>query len=627
MTSSGNRIGLHAFLALLLVAVLVVIARPGWRECAGERDLVEGPDGGSSRHEADAGGNGPGDAGPMSAGFHLRPYLQNPSSRAMTVSWLSRDAEPGELHYREVGPFVRSAGAAGAPGSSDPPDAGPPRSAENGLSGVLRSVPVLASELARDGDGAMGEPPGDAGAPGGSSEPGPYFHRVRTTGLKPSTVYHYEVVQGPERYHATFHTAPAPGAQAPVRFIALADCEATPASFGDRASWDDPTGEQAARRYLVDQARGLVDNLSQIGARHPDFVTISGDLVEASGDLPDWEELWRNLIDCRGACVFAPRLPIIAVPGNHEYWAGPNGGRFTQPASERAIRRFLRYFEAPPNHASRAEHEGRYFRLDYGPVTVIGLDVCNDTPHESPRDTNFHLLGERDPGGGHAPGFLPGSEQYRWLERQLEDSQETSPFTVVLLHHVPYSVGPHGWPPGHREGQKAWQARQDSQSGTPVRGLTELLLRRGVDVVLAGHDEMYERSELVGTEELSGGATRSHTLQVYDIGICGDGLRSPQPGLENPHQKFIAHQDAPEQWRDGRLISGGKHYGHLEVDIVPRGRTDDGRPAWRATLAPVYILPRVDPDGSYHGYERQVYDDVVTLDVVGGPGGRSGASE
>ena len=137
----------------------------------------------------------------------------------------------------------------------------------------------------------------------------------------------------------------------------------------------------------------------------------------------------------------------MAAPGNHEYFRGPSGG-YDQPDSEGAITRFLTYFEFPPNDAPDTEQEGRYFRLDYGPVTLIGLDVANDSPNESDKDTNFFLLGEKDAAGGHAPAFGPGSRQFMWLETQLEDAQVTSSFTFVFFHHVPYSVGPHGWPWG-----------------------------------------------------------------------------------------------------------------------------------------------------------------------------------
>jgi hypothetical protein len=227
--------------------------------------------------------------------------------------------------------------------------------------------------------------------------------------------------------------------------------------------------------------------------------------------------------------------------------------------------------------------------------------VANDSPHQSARDTNFFLLGESDEQGGRAPGFGPGSAQYAWLEEQLKDAQRTRQFTFVFFHHVPYSVGPHGWPPGDGDGF-------DPQSGVPVRVLTPLFLRYGVDAVLAGHDEMWERSELVGVEIAPDGTQAPHTVHFYDVGIGGDGLRGPQQGLVNPQQKFLAHRDAPEVWRDGVLIEGGKHYGHLEVDVLPRRSG-----GWQAVLKPVHVFPLFDADGTYLGSERRLYDDVVTL--------------
>jgi hypothetical protein len=121
-----------------------------------------------------------------------------------------------------------------------------------------------------------------------------------------------------------------------------------------------------------------------------------------------------------------------------------------------------------------------------------------------------------------------------------------------------------------------------------------------VDVVLSGHDEMLTRSVVEGHEQL-GHATRAHTIQFYDVGIGGDGLRPPYPDIDNPYLQFLAHRDAPEVWENGRIIEGGKHYGHLEIDIAPDGDT------WRATLTPVYVLP------TDSGYERRTYRDVVTL--------------
>ncbi|WP_428261722.1 metallophosphoesterase [Haliangium sp.] len=500
--------------------------------------------------------------------FRLPPYLQHPTSDAMTVLWLSPDLTPGRLAFHRVG-------------------------AEDWRTLVTdpTPTPVLADAAGRV----------------------PARHRVRLTGLMPDTLYAYVVTQGRSRVRSQFRTAPAPSArqpQRPIRIIAMGDCEAEPESTGKHAPWPDPSGRVPGRRYLLDQTEGLARNLAVVTERRPDLILIAGDLVESGGEPQDWDELWRHLGLGPGGSGLAARVPVLPAPGNHEYYAGDAGG-YDQPASEAAIQRYLGYFEVPDNHAPDPAHHGRYYRLDYGPVTIISLDVANDSPHRSDRDTNFYLTGEADPGGGHAPGFGPGSRQARWLERQLRDAQARAAFVIVMFHHVPYSVGPHGWPPG--PGTPAVPGGNgDPQSGVPVRALTPLFLRYGVDLVVAGHDEMFERSELNGHEHLPGGGTRPHLVQVYDVGVCGDGLRGPQLGLTNPYQRFLAHRDAPETWRDGRLVGGGVHYGHLELDLAP----DPDHPRrWQVELEPVYVLPifpaaGADPSRA-DGHLRRVYDDVL----------------
>jgi len=97
---------------------------------------------------------------------------------------------------------------------------------------------------------------------------------------------------------------------------------------------------------------------------------------------------------------------------------------------------------------------------------------------------------------------------------------------------------------------------------------------------------------------------------VLDVGIAGDGLREPEPGLTNPHQQYLVHTDVPEVWLDGVLMSGGKHYGHLEIDVLP---TEAG---WQAILKPVHVFPFVDAQGNLQGFERRLYDDIIALGHV-----------
>ena len=70
----------------------------------------------------------------------------------------------------------------------------------------------------------------------------------------------------------------------------------------------------------------------------------------------------------------------------------------------------------------------------------------------------------------------------------------------------------------------------------------------------------------------------------------------------------MAHVDAPEQWDGRRLVDGGKHYGHLEVNV-----SVDAAGRWQAELQPVYVFPLMDDQGQVTGWERRVYDDVVVL--------------
>ncbi len=497
--------------------------------------------------------------------FRVVPYLQNPSSSAMTLLWFSESNLPGELVYHEDG-----------------------SRRQNRISSQPEPAVALKYSTWEDTSFFKGRAPAI-----------PYRHRIRLEGLKPATKYIYSVSQGGSVFDASFNTAP--DEAVPVRFIVYADSETEPESTGKYALWEAPQGN-SSRRYLIDQTQGYRNNLEVIQSRHPDLILIAGDLVQHGGEQRDWDEFWRHNTNRQGGTSLASQIPIIAALGNHDYYEGNALGRYNQPGSERAVNKYLNYFESPTNDAANRAQEGRYYSLEYGPASLIVVDLCNNSPSKSEYDTNFFLLGESDQEGGNAPDFHPGSRQYRWLEIQLQKAQLKSLFTFVVFHHAPYSSGPHGWAPGRGN-------QLDPQSGTATRALTPLFMRYGVDAVFNGHDEMWERSELSGQELELDGELHDHSIQFYDVGVGGDGLRAPIEGLENPFQQFLAHTDSPEEWQDNVLLDGGKHYGHLEVDI---NKIDER--TWQAVLKPVYIFPLMGPDGkTYSGYSRRLYKDKVTL--------------
>lgn len=479
----------------------------------------------------------------------VQPYLQNPAPTAMSVLWVSRTPASARLSCWNGDRLV----------------------ARREVSGHIEATALSYSPWERQEFGP--------------NQPG-YQREVRLTGLTPGTTYRYEVEQDGARWPGEFRTAPS--ADSNIRFVAYSDSETEPESRGARVHWEDPAHPRQKREYLVDQDTGYRANLAEIAKNKPDFVVIPGDLVETGGEQRDWDEFWLCNRD------LSRIIPIVGVLGNHEYYGGPNDGRYEEHSSERAVAKFLTYFRAPSNGQPLKREQGRYFAMDYGPITLIAVDGCNGLAHQSNQDSNWHLGSELRPNGD----FNPGSQQYEWLEQQLRRAQKHSRFTFVAFHHCPFSSGLHAFPPGTGAGQ-------DRQSGLPLQALTPLFMRYGVDALLNGHDEMMERSEVEGTEVRPDGSTRPHTLQVYDVGIGGDGLRGPE--IANPRRKFLAHTDSPEVWKDGLLVDGGKHYGHLQVDV------EKAATGWQARFTPVYLLPVMDGQGRLQRFERRQYHDSVIL--------------
>jgi hypothetical protein len=181
----------------------------------------------------------------------------------------------------------------------------------------------------------------------------------------------------------------------------------------------------------------------------------------------------------------------------------------------------------------------------------------------------------------------------------------------VQFHHVPYSSGTHAFEMSHPQ--------SSGQGGNPMRQYTPMFEDLGVAAVFSGHSEMFERSFVDSNNDGVG-------VHFYDVGVAGDGLRGGTIdsvtglyGGNNPFSQWTADLDEPELWaqvtRDGQtfvtLLEGGRHYGHVEVD-VERLTNVDGFFA-RMTLTPVHSFPILGPNSELIGYERRVYGDHLTL--------------
>ncbi|NCY02031.1 MAG: hypothetical protein EBX36_03745 [Planctomycetia bacterium] len=188
----------------------------------------------------------------------------------------------------------------------------------------------------------------------------------------------------------------------------------------------------------------------------------------------------------------------------------------------------------------------------------------------------------------------------------------------MQFHHPPFSAGIHGQAPGTGPGR-------DPHSGQPLRSLVPLLRAQGVRAVFSGHDAHYEHSIVDG-------------VHYYCIGTGGRDLRPAHEGVVNERQIFLAHDHAPEHWNGDVLEQGGRHYGHIEIDVIRPASVEAAAPAagtdapgagarvaaagtnpapagFEVTITPVYVFPILDParPGTIVSWERRTYDDTLTF--------------
>lgn len=568
-------------------------------------------------------------------GFRVEPYLQNPSEDGVTVTWFSEERDPGALTVR--GPGL----GAGATYDTEPIS----------LPELEYTDAELIEEIAglEQGEWLRGE--------------GNYKHIVAIDGLKADERYRYTVEQSGASVTEAFRTAPTAASWRSVRFVALSDSETqprgrvlhrewAPGSIPDGGlerptaevggTWDEMFGTTVLSgvrtlRYLLTEDAGYEANLDVIEQRDPDLVVMPGDLVQGGGYQPGWDEFFRHNAGETGNVL--SRRPLIPAIGNWENYGALNGQYGTPEDRSPVVRaraKYHAYFDPPANDTPA--HEGDYHRIDYGPITFLTLDSSNGEPDDAPSnyadgekatgqeyrgpgtDTqNNYTREEYEAAGGTDLADLnAGSEQHAWVERQLADARAAGQVVFVQFHHAPFSSGEHGLPMYHEH--------TSGQGGTPMRQYHPLFEEYGVAAVLSGHSEMFERSFV----DEDGDGVGVH---YYDVGVAGDGLRGERrdgtslddPLLEyNPFSVWTADQDEPEVWEevDGvrRLVEGGKHYGHLEVEVerlAPfKGRgggPDRDEPAVRITFTPVHVFPVMGADHAIERTERRVYDDEVVL--------------
>jgi 3',5'-cyclic AMP phosphodiesterase CpdA len=135
--------------------------------------------------------------------------------------------------------------------------------------------------------------------------------------------------------------------------------------------------------------------LAAIAREQPELVLMLGDLVFCGSSASDWREF-----DALAAPIRHAEIPVLAVPGNHEYWLSPRVGR----------RNFQARFPLL--------EERRWHARSWGPLRLLLLD--------SNRRFLSSALWEK---------------QARWYGEEIAraDRDPQTRGVLVLVHHPPYT--------------------------------------------------------------------------------------------------------------------------------------------------------------------------------------------
>ena len=140
-----------------------------------------------------------------------------------------------------------------------------------------------------------------------------------------------------------------------------------------------------------------------------------------------------------------------------------------------------------------------------------------------------------------------GSAQYEWVRSELASSPKC---TVAYMHHPLFAPGPNGDTPR-------------------MRPLWDLFYQAGVDVVVAGHDHLYERQ---GRQDPAGRFDPVRGIRAFVVGTGGGPLYQivrPSPNSEARHSG----------WGVLKLSLAAEGYGWEFVPVAGDSFTDVGTDA------------------------------------------------
>ena len=280
-------------------------------------------------------------------------------------------------------------------------------------------------------------------------------HTVNITGLDPYTEYYYAVsdgsvvLAGADNNHR-FKTSPLIGTEQPIRAWVIGD-------FGK------------GNDKQMDVKEGF---LNHIGDDMPDLWLWLGD--NAYDDGTD-EEFSNKVFGTQyGYGEIFPRVPFMATPGNHDYGAVLNILTGANPETHDGP--YYDIVDVPTNGEIGGVPSGYelYYSFDYGNAHFVSMNS----------EIGSIFSGSWDWTGASPFNSFNGSPFTDWLHADLQANDK--PWVIAYMHQPPHTDGSH-------ESDAFWEVYMQAMRDN----IMPILESYGVDLVMAGHSHVYERSYLI----------------------------------------------------------------------------------------------------------------------------------
>lgn len=259
-----------------------------------------------------------------------------------------------------------------------------------------------------------------------------------------------------------------------------------------------------------------------VGEEQPDFLLHLGDMCLNDGRKPRHWATW--LEESKLDVPLLVSVPVVPVIGNHERANDPVYGY--------------------PNYETVFPEAKRFYVLDYPDAAVFVIDS------NFILDQNQHIDPEEQERLWREWIIAPEGEEPAWLQREL--ARRNQRFKIVAMHHPPISFGFH-----HDD----WiQADYGERLAGKRNRLLDLFLDNGVQLVLSGHEHVYQHSVV-----RHAGDERSDAPALHVVITSGGG--APVRPLADPDGIERMLEYYRRQGMDVRPVRQERVYHYSVVDV------------------------------------------------------------